>query len=137
MYCTTKQTHSSYKATTEKCKFFLIVARTRTKLILAKTSHTLQETLLQNFWVSAIVYKDRRTSPIVLCIPFRSLVIGFTVNTNLSFKLVLKAEDYLFGCVGHTIGELLEHAYRVYTNICLHVVKLTTVVYYTEAAATI
>lgn len=90
---------------------------------------------MQNFW--AIVHKDRRMSPIVLCVPFRSLVIGFTVNTNLSFKLVLKAEDYLFGCVGHTIGELLEHACRVYTNICPHVSKLTTVVYYTEAAATI
>lgn len=60
LYCTTKQTHSSYKATTEKCKLFLIVARTRTKLILAKTSHTLQETSLQNFWVSAITKTDGR-----------------------------------------------------------------------------
>lgn len=61
----------------------------------------------------------------------------FAVNTNFSFKLVLKAEDYLFGCVGHPIGERLEHAYRVYTNICLHVGKLTTVGYYTENAAAI
>lgn len=67
LYCTTKQTHSSYKATPEKCILFLIVARTRAKFILAKTRRTLQETSVQNFWVSAIAYKDRRTSPIFVC----------------------------------------------------------------------